>query len=78
MQETNLVVVHSFTSPQEAEIARGALEAAEIAAMIQADSVGGMEPNIAWANGGYRVLVRQEDLDEALNVLQPAVLPGEE
>jgi hypothetical protein len=78
MQETNLVVLQGFSSPQEAEIARGALEAAGIAAMIQADSVGGMRPHIAWATGGFKILVRQEDLDEALNVLQPAVLPGDE
>jgi hypothetical protein len=48
MSDANLVVVHSFGSSPEAEMAKGALEAAGIDAMIQADSAGGMRPHLAW------------------------------
>ena len=49
-----LVVVHAFDNGQEAELAVGALDAAGIDAMIQADSGGGMRPHLAWAGVGYR------------------------
>jgi hypothetical protein len=71
MRETDLVVIHSFGSQPEADIARGALEAAGIDAMIQSDSVGGMRPHIAWGGSGFKVLVRQEDVADAREVLEP-------
>ena len=48
MWDTDLVVIHSFGSQPEADIAKGALEANGIDAIIQADSVGGMRPHVAW------------------------------
>ena len=71
MPWANLVVVHAFSNQAEAEIAKGALTAAGIESMIQADSVGGMRPHIAWSSGGFRLLVREDDLEEALEVLEP-------
>jgi hypothetical protein len=54
-------------------MAKSALEAAGIPAMIQADAAGGMRPHIAWASGGFKVQVRGEDVAEAHEVLeQPA------
>ncbi len=66
-----LVVVGAFGTAPEAELAKGALEAADIDSMIRADSVGGVEPNVAWASGGYKLLVREEEEAAALEVLQP-------
>jgi 3-isopropylmalate dehydratase small subunit len=71
MHDANLVVVHAFGSGSEADMAKGALEAAGIDAMIQADSAGGMRPHLAWASGGFKVLVREEDVDAARDVLEP-------
>ena len=68
MTDSNLVVVHSFASQPEADMAISALEAAGIDALIKEDSAGGMRPSLAWA-AGYEVLVREEDLSEARNVL---------
>jgi hypothetical protein len=38
-------------------------------AMIQADTVGGMRPHVAMTGSGYRLLVRQDDLSVARDVL---------
>jgi hypothetical protein len=71
MHSVNLVVVHSCNSQHEAEMAKGALESAGISAMIQADSVGGMRHHVAWATGGFKVMVREEDVEDGLAVLGP-------
>ena len=70
MRDTDLTVVHSFASQPEADLAKSALEAAGIEAIIQADSVGGMRPHIAWSSNGFKVIVRQEDADDARAVLE--------
>ena len=71
MQYDDIVVVRTFAAEAEANIAASALESAEIDAMIQADTAGGMRPHIAWASGGFKLLVREEDADEARKVLTP-------
>ena len=71
MQNDDLIVVRTFATEAEADVAASALEAAEIGAMIQADTAGGMRPHIAWATGGFKVLVREEDADEAREILKP-------
>jgi hypothetical protein len=67
---SNLVIAHIFNTGLEAEIAKSALKAAGIAAIIQADTAGGMRPQIAWAGSGFRILVREEDASAARNVLK--------
>ena len=69
MTDSDLVVVHTFSNRQEADLATSALEAAGIDAMVQADSGGGMRPALAWAGVGYQVLVRTEDAEAARDVL---------
>jgi Putative prokaryotic signal transducing protein len=71
MREAKLVVVHAFDNQPDAAIAKSALEAAGIDAMIQGDSVGGNRPDVALHTGGYKVLVREEDAAEAHEVLEP-------
>ena len=56
MSHTELVVVGTFLNQIEAEMAKGALEAAEIESMISADDAGGLRPHL-WM-GGVRLLVR--------------------
>jgi Putative prokaryotic signal transducing protein len=70
MPDANLVVVRAFGTGPEAEVAKAALESAGIDAMIQADSAGGMRPHLAWASGGFKVLVREEDAADAREVLE--------
>jgi hypothetical protein len=71
MREAKLVVVQSFGSQWEADLAKSALEAAGIDAMIQADSVGGNRSDVAFHTGGYKVLVREEDAAAARDVVDP-------
>lgn len=71
MGDSKLVVLNSYGSRPEAELAKGALEAAGIPAMTQGDTVGGMREHIAWSGAGFRVLVREEDLAAAREVLAP-------
>ena len=67
MKGTDLVVVSTFPSAADAEIAEGVLDDAGIESTIRADNIGGMYPAI----GGAELLVRSEDRDKARDVLQP-------
>jgi hypothetical protein len=71
MPDTKLVVVQSYGSRPEADLAKGALEDAGIQAMVQADTAGGMREHLAWSGAGFRILVREEDATAARNVLTP-------
>jgi hypothetical protein len=66
-----LVIVQTFNTRPEADIAKSALAAANVEAMIQADTAGGMREHLAWSGGGYKVLVREEDAASARDVLAP-------
>ncbi len=76
MADSQLVVVHSFGSRPEADMAVSALDAAGIDAMIQADTGGGMRPHLAWAGVGFQVLVREEDLSDARDILDLPAKPS--
>jgi Putative prokaryotic signal transducing protein len=69
MHDAELVIVHSFGSRSEADIAKSALEAAGIDSIIQADTGGGMRPHLAWAGDGFQILVREDDAAAARDVL---------
>jgi len=71
MQQVKLVVVQSYGSRPEADLAKGALEDAGIQAMIQADTAGGMREHLAWSGAGFQILVREEDAKAARDVLTP-------
>jgi hypothetical protein len=71
MRHAELVVVQTFGSRPEADVAKSALEAACIDAMIQADTAGGMREHLAWSGAGFQVLVREEDAAAAREVLKP-------
>jgi len=70
MRGAQLVVLQTFGTRPEAELAKGLLEAAQIDAMIQADTAGGMREHLAWSGDGFRLLVRHEDATEAREVLE--------
>ncbi len=73
MRDTNLVVLQSFGTRGEAEIVRGILESSGIEAMIQADTASGMRQHLAWSGLGFRVLVCEEDVAMARDVLSPSL-----
>jgi hypothetical protein len=63
----DLQVIRTFINDVDAELARGALEAAGIDSMIRADDCGGTRPHL-WM-GGVELLVRQEDAARAEEIL---------
>ena len=70
MGDSGLVVVQTFGSRPEADIAVSALEAAGIESTVQADTGGEMYRAIAWAGVGFQVVVRIEDSDAARAILE--------
>jgi hypothetical protein len=70
VSDSELVVVRTFLSRIEADLAKSALEAAGIDALVQADDAGGTRPGL-WM-GGIAILVRADDRDAALEVLSAA------
>jgi len=69
MSDSDLIVVHTFNNRPEADLAKSALEAAGIDAMVQADDGGGMRPAMAWAGSGLHLLVRAADVEVAREIL---------
>jgi hypothetical protein len=69
MDDENLVVVAAYPNKIDAELAQGALEAAEIEAMVAADDAGGLQPGL-WVGEGVRLLVRAGDAERAKEILQ--------
>ena len=67
---SDFVAVQSFGAEDEADAARGVLESAGIAAMVEADTAGGTGPYLTLIGPGFRVLVPQEDAATAREVLQ--------
>jgi putative signal transducing protein len=67
MGHTELVAVRTYLNRIDAEIAQSALEAADIESMISADDAGGLRPGL-WMRG-VRLLVRLEDADQAVKIL---------
>ena len=65
MRASDLIVVSTFPSSADAQIAKGILDEVGIESMIRADNAGGMYPGI----GGAELLVRSEDLDKANDAL---------
>jgi hypothetical protein len=74
MSDSELVVVGTFLNHIDAEMAQGALEAAEIESMVSADDAGGLRPHL-WM-GGVRLLVRAEDAKQASEILAQSANSG--
>lgn len=68
MAEHNLVVVGTFMSRPEADVAKSALDAAQIDSMVIADDAGGMQPGL-WEGRGVAVVVNRDDEKAAREVL---------
>lgn len=69
-----LVPAAFFGSRPEAELARALLDDAGIPATVESDDAGGMYPSMANV-GGVRLLVREEDLEDARAVLEDSLPP---
>jgi hypothetical protein len=68
MTDAELVVIGTFLNRIEAEIAQGALEAADIESVVSADDAGGMRPGM-WLGREVRLMVRVDDAEQASKIL---------
>jgi len=75
MEHPNLVVLQTFGSRPEADLAMSILEAAGIPAMSQADTAGGMREHLAWSGEGFQIVVREQDVTAARELLTPPTSP---
>lgn len=74
---SDLVVLRTYLTNIDAELAHGALEAAGIESVVRADDCGGTRPHL-WM-GGVDLLVWPEDVERADEVLSTeAVTQGNE
>jgi hypothetical protein len=71
----DLAVARTFNTRPEADLAKSALDAAGIDAMVGADSGGDMRPAMAWAGDGFQVIVRADDLEAAREILDLPARP---
>jgi hypothetical protein len=70
MTDAELVVIRTFLTRVDADLAKTALDAAGIESMVRSDDAGGLRPHL-WM-GGIALLVRAEDLERAEEVLATA------
>jgi hypothetical protein len=68
MSDHDLVVVGTFTSRPEADVAKSALDAARIDSMSVGDDAGGVQPGL-WEGRGVAVVVNRDDEREAREIL---------
>jgi hypothetical protein len=68
MAHDALVVVRTFGNRIDADLARGALEAADIDSMIRSDDAAGLRPAMTLTNG-VQLIVRAEDAERANEIL---------
>jgi F420-dependent methylenetetrahydromethanopterin dehydrogenase len=72
MEHRELVVVKTFGSRPEVDVAKSALASAGIDAIIEADTAGRMREHLAWSGIGFRLLVRADDAEAARDFLAAA------
>lgn len=70
---SELVLLRTYLTSIDAELAKGALEAAGIDSIVRADDCGGTRPHL-WL-GGVELLVRSEDAERADEVLSTEPVP---
>ncbi len=71
-----LAKLGTYGSTTEAELVRARLEANGIDSLVQADDASGTVPSLGGIEG-IRVLVREEDLADAYEVLERALPSGD-
>lgn len=68
MSEQGLIVVRSYSSEMDAQLAKSRLDAAGIFSAIFKDDVGGTRPYLQLTEG-VRLMVRKSEFDQASAVL---------
>ncbi len=66
----DLVCIRTYNNRPEAELAKGLLGASGVKAIVSADDAGGMRPHLTLGMGGVRLLVKKEDVQKVLGILE--------
>jgi len=72
MKQPELVLLKTFGSRPEVDVAKSALASAGIDSIIEADTAGRMREHLAWSGIGFRLFVRADDAEAARNFLAAA------
>jgi hypothetical protein len=67
---SELIPIRAFYHKHEAQMAQGLLKDKVIESMISADDCGGYRPHLSLGTGNNRLLVKQEDVEQAKIILQ--------
>lgn len=65
-----VIPIKTYPNRAEADLAKSFLQEHGIKAMVSADDYGGMGPHVLWGTGGVRLMVREEDNETALRLLE--------
>jgi hypothetical protein len=75
--EPDLVVVRTFLNRFEADVAKSALDAADIESLVRPDDAGGMQPGM-WMGQPVELVVTADDAERAQEVLESSARPEPE
>ena len=75
MSDEQFVVVRRFSDRVEAELARGALEAAGIDVVLRSDDCEGLNPGLTFSNDA-QLVVRAADAEAAREILDTPAKPA--
>jgi hypothetical protein len=67
-RDPDLVTIRTFTTRVDADLAKSALQAADIECLVSGDDCGGMRPSLSFTQG-IKLVVRSVDADRASKVL---------
>jgi hypothetical protein len=76
MDQTKLVILKTFASRPEVDVAKSALASAGIDSFVEADTAGHMREHLAWSGPGFHLLVHQDDVQDALDFLSAPTVPS--
>ncbi|MBU0478608.1 DUF2007 domain-containing protein [bacterium] len=66
----DLICIKNYNNRIEAELAKSFLEDGDIEAIVSTDDCGGIYPSLSLVTGGTRLLVKEEDAQKALEILE--------
>ena len=77
LHDVELVVVRTYPTVVDAELAKSALESVGIDSMVRSDNEGGQSPGLTFSRGA-ELLVRGDDVEAAEDILDIEGIEGSE
>ena len=67
---SGIFTIQTYSSRIDAEMDKSLLESNNIKAIVEGDDCGGMQPNLASVTGGYALIVSENDVKVAKELLR--------